>query len=472
MDMLKKVRETIENHSMLASGDHLLVAVSGGADSVCLLRVLLQLADEYRLRLTVAHLNHGLRGSESDAEELFVRRLSAELGVEALCETVDIGSLASGKGRSQEEVGREERYRFLEGAARRCGAGKIATGHHRGDQAETVLMNLLRGSGPEGLKGILPVRSGRIIRPLLEVDRAEIVAYLRRTGSACMTDSSNLSPLFLRNRIRAELIPELRANYNPRLVEALCHTAGIIRREDDYLKQVVRRVIDGWGVDPGAAAATLPVADLCGLHEALQGRIVKLLLETAAPSQNGISHRHIAAVLALSRKAGGRSRSLDLPFGIRVEKEGGTLRIQKGGERGARGRERKPAPPPFEYRVTIPATIHLKEIDRTVHFEWIEKPTLREMKEASRKAFMDYERIYLPLILRSAAPGERVDLLGGGGKKKLKEYFIDGKVPRGLRKRIPLLVDAQSVVWVAGERISERVRVTGETKKVLKAEMV
>jgi tRNA(Ile)-lysidine synthase len=470
--MLNQVRKTIENHSMLVQGDHLLVAVSGGADSVALLRILARLANEYRLRLTVAHLNHGLRGAESQREEAFVLRLSTEMGIACICKTVDIGSLRKVRGRSQEEIGREERYRFLDDAAERCGAGKIATGHHRDDQAETVLMHLLRGSGPEGLKGILPIRVGRLIRPLLDVGRTEILEFLRREGVPYMTDSSNVSPVFLRNRIRAGLIPELTANYNPRLVAGLCHTADIIRGEDDYLQGVVRRIIDAWEIAPTAAEAIVPIAALRGLHEALQGRIIKFLLEAAVTSKNGIGYRHIEAVLALSRKPDGRCRSLDLPFGILVEREGGLLRIRKEGERRARGREKKTSQLLFEYAVGIPATIHLKEIDKTIHLELIGKPTLREMKEEPRKAFMDYERMNPPLILRNAVPGERIDLFGSGGKKKLKEYFIDQKIPMPFRKQIPLLVDSQSVVWIAGERISERVRVTEQTKRVLKAEMV
>ena len=470
--MLNKVRKTIEQHAMLVQGDHLLVAVSGGADSVCLLRILARLAEEFRLRLTVAHLNHGLRGAESEGEEAFVRHLSDEMGIAFISRRVDVDSLRRGKGRSLEEIGREERYRFLDETAKRCVAGKIATGHHRDDQAETLLIHLLRGSGPEGLRGILPIRDGRLIRPLLDVGRTEILEYLRQERVPFMTDSSNLSPLFLRNRIRVGLIPELTANYNPRLVEGLCHTAAIIRGEDDYLQGVVRRIVAGWGIAPDAVEAAVPVAALCGLHEALQGRIVKWLLEAAVPSKNGVGYAHVEAVLALARGMESRYRSLDLPFGILVEREGTLLRIRSTGDRRARGRKRKASQPLFEYRLEIPATVHLTEIGRTIHLDLIGKPTLREMKEEPRKAFMDYERVNPPLILRGAVQGERIDLFGSGGNKKLKEYFIDRKIPRPLRKQIPLLCDSRSVIWIAGERISERVRVTGETKKVLKAEMV
>lgn len=470
--MLDRVRKTIENHSLLNRGDHLLVAVSGGADSVALLRILVRLADEYRLRLTSAHLNHGLRGAESDRDEGFVRDLSAEMGIDSICKAVDIASLSRDKGRSVEDIGREERYRFFGEAAEKCGAGKIATGHHRDDQAETVLMHLLRGSGPEGLRGILPIRSGRLIRPLIDVGRDQILEFLRQDGCLYTTDSSNASPVFLRNRIRVGLIPELKAKYNPRLVEGLCHTAGIIRREDDYLQSVVHRIVGGWGIASNPAEAIVPIAAFRELHEALQGRIIKLLLEAYAPSGNGIAYRHIEAVLGLAGKPDGRLRSLNLPFGIRVEREGKCLRIQKENKRKPRGREDETFPPIFEYSVEIPATIRLEEIDRTIRLELTGAPTIREMKDEPRKAFMDYELMSPPLILRNAEPGDRIDLFGTGGSKKLKKYFIDRKIPRTLRRQIPLLVDSSSVLWIAGERISERVRVTAGTKMVLKAEMV
>ncbi|MBE0556578.1 MAG: tRNA lysidine(34) synthetase TilS, partial [Proteobacteria bacterium] len=184
LTMLKTVRKTIERASMLTCGDHLLVAVSGGPDSVALLRALTLLSSEYQLRLTTAHLNHGLRGIEAREEEDFVRCISHALGITCICKTVDIRLLRIGKGRSLEEIGREERYRFLNEAAEACGARKIATGHHRDDQAETVLINLIRGSGIAGLKGIVPVRDNRIIRPLLDVTRGEVLEFLNREGFA------------------------------------------------------------------------------------------------------------------------------------------------------------------------------------------------------------------------------------------------------------------------------------------------
>ena len=343
--MLKRIRKTISECSLLERGDHLLVAVSGGPDSVALLRVMVLLSSEYGLRLTTAHLNHGLRGAEAQREEEFVKDLCAGMGIACLCKTVDIGMLQKGRGMSLEQIGREERYRFLDEAAETCGAGKIATGHHRDDQAETVLMNLLRGCGPEGLKGIPPMREGRIIRPLLHVGRAEILAFLNREGLRYMTDSSNLNPLFLRNRIRHELMPELSGKYNPGIVEALSQTAEIIRKEDDYLRVAVRQILSQWRVVPGAGEIRLSLPGLLDLHEALQGRVIKCLLEAAATPGYGIAYRHVAAVQAFARKPRSRRASLDLPGLIRVEKEGDLLKIGRVSSRPVRrdkGKEARP----------------------------------------------------------------------------------------------------------------------------------
>ena len=460
---------------MLTQGDHLVVAVSGGPDSVALLRALILLSSEYRLRLTTAHLNHGLRGTESEEEADFVRRISNEMGIACICKTADIRLLQCGKGQSLEEIGREERYRFLNDTADRCGARKIATGHHRDDQAETVLINLIRGSGLEGLKGIVPVRDDRIIRPLLDVSKEEILDFLNHEGLAYRVDSSNLDPIYLRNRIRRDLIPDLKARYNPRIVSSLCHMAEIIRRDDDYLQTVTNQILHDWGITPGAADVHLPISSLLGLHKAIQGRIIKCLLEAATPSGKGIGFRHIEAVLALLRPPyHDRKTSLDLPCLICVEKEEGALRISRRGHRQTRRDKRRDRilPTRYSYSVEVPGAVYIPEIDRHIRIEFVDNPGLLTMRSTPRVAFLDYARISPPLVLRNVKPGDRIEPLGLGETKKIKSYFIDRKIPRECRRRIPLLVDSRSILWIAGEMISDRVKVTEQTKKVLRAEMV
>ncbi|MHB8908739.1 MAG: tRNA lysidine(34) synthetase TilS [Syntrophales bacterium] len=472
--MLKIVRKTIEYFRMLEGGDHLLVAVSGGPDSVALLQALFRLSADYRLRLTAAHLNHGLRGDEAKREQEFVSRLCAGMGITCISKTVNMHVLWRGSGKSLEEIGREERYRFLFAAAEACGARKIATGHHRDDQAETVLINLIRGSGPEGLKGIRPVRDGRIIRPLLNVRREEILEFLNREGLAYVVDSSNLNPMFLRNRMRSELIPELARRFNPRIVEGLSHMAEIVRREDDYLQAAVREILRQWGIVPAAVETHVPIAPFRELHEALQGRIIKCLLEALSPSGSGIGYRHIEAVLTIARTQSRRHTSLHLPCLICAEREGGVLRISRVSSRQARPNTRSEGTRPsgYSYAVEVPGMVQLTAIGRSVRFEVLDRPGLEEMKNQPTVAFMDLERIEPPLILRNHLPGDRIEPLGMAGMKKVKSYFIDSKIHSLLRNKIPLLVDDRSVVWIAGERISDRVKVTGRTKKVLKAEMV
>ena len=472
-NMLKTVRKTIENFGMLERGDHLLVAVSGGPDSVALLQALFRLSADYQLHLTAAHLNHGLRGDEAKSEQEFVRGLCAGMGITCICKTVDLQMLRKGSGKSLEEIGREERYRFLLAAAERCGARKIATGHHRDDQAETVLINLIRGSGLEGLKGIRPVRNGQIIRPLLQVRRGKILEFLNREGLAYAVDSSNLSPVFLRNKVRNELIPELAARYNPKIVEGLCHMAEIVRGEDDYLQAVARQVLQQWGIVPGTAETLLPLAPFQELHEAIQRRIVKHLLEAVSPSGNGIGYRHIEAVLTILRSSSQRHTTLHLPRLICVDREGGVLSIRRvSGRQVRRSLNEEKLASSYSHPVEVPGMVHLNVIGRNIRFEVIDKPGLEEMKNRPGVAFMDFERIAPPLILRNHRPGDRIEPLGMSGMKKVKSYFIDRKIPYLLRNAIPLLVDDRSVVWIAGERISDRVKVTERTKKVLKAEMV
>jgi tRNA(Ile)-lysidine synthase len=472
--MLKTIRKTVENASMLAPGDHLLLAVSGGPDSVALMRVLTLLSAEYQLHLTTAHLNHGLRGAESKGEEEFVRDLCTGLGMACICKTVDIRALQRGSGRSLEETCREERYRFLDEAAEMCGARKIATGHHRDDQAETVLINLLRGSGLEGLKGIKPVRDGRIVRPLLNVGKKEILEFLNREGLTYMIDSSNLAPLFLRNRIRNELIPYLKAHYNPQIVTGLCRMAEIIRCDDDYLQNAVRHILHRWGIIPGKDEILLPIYAFQRLHVAIQRRIIKFLLETGLPSGNGVGYHHIEAVLALAQSSYHKCTSLDLPVLIRVEKEESTLRIKRVNTRQARKNKNiyLMHTTAYSYPVEVPGIVHLREIDRHIHFEFVDNPGHSEMTSHPRVGFLDYSRISPPLVLRNFAPGDRIEPLGMTKTKKIKTFLIDRKVPRQSRGRIPLLVDTQSVLWIAGELISNRVKVTEQTKKVLRAEMV
>ena len=481
--MIRKVRETIKKYRLLERGDMVIVAVSGGPDSVALLKVLDIFSDEYRLTLITAHLNHGLRGEESDNDEKFVRKLSESMGIEFECKYVDIPSLRQGRRGSIEEIARKERYQFLAEMARKHQAHKIALGHHLHDQAETVLMNFIRGSGMEGLKGILPMREGMYIRPLIALTRGEIVNFLAREGIRFMADSSNAHDSYLRNRIRHRLIPELKEHYNPRIEESLAQMAEVIRLEDEYMKTVLKEVLlEGWD-DGGKGGVTINIPKFLVLHEAIQNRAIKTLLQRFSPSGGGIGYVHVKAVMDLLRSCRHHG-CLHLPFNIRIRRDHDLLVISR--QKGPGGKLMQelsggydPCFSPtdadigqFSYDVAIPGRIEIPEVDMTIVFNILDKPTEGIHFNQEKMAYMDIEAMRFPLTIRNLRPGDRIQPLGMGGTKKLKCYFIDKKISQAERRRIPLLVDDRSVLWIVGMRLSERVKITDKTKRLLKAEIV
>jgi tRNA(Ile)-lysidine synthase len=476
--MLDKIRRTVEKFGMLSPGEHVIAAVSGGPDSVTLLQVLVLLSSEYSLTLTVAHLNHGLRGAESDAEEQLVRRLSEERGIPCAVKGVNLLALRE-KGkrkRSLEEIGREERYSFFSTLAQEIGASRIALGHHREDQAETVLMNLIRGSGLEGLKGISPVRDEIFIRPLLEVSRKEIRNFLHVRDIPFLEDSSNSQDQFLRNKIRHQLIPLLQAQYNPQIVDTLNRTARIVRREDDCLKSTARRILDTWQISALAkeGEAALEIPAVLALQEALQHRVIKTFLGRWVVSPARITSAHIQAVLDLCR---GRKPAgvLSLPGKIVVKRQYGKLTLAfKDADtlpaKDSAGKRR--SMDSFFYSLNIPDRVEIKELGRVVKIAFAEEQKKGMSGEGRNAAYFDYDKVQQPLVLRNRREGDRFQPLGMVGTKKLKAYFIDEKIPRQERDSLPLLADRQSVLWIAGLRLSERVRVNEKTRHIVKIEII
>lgn len=472
--MLGKVKKVIEKYHMIRPGDRVLVAVSGGPDSVALLAILNKLAPEIGFILVVAHLNHGLR-PEADEEEQFVRELCSSMGLPMEYDRADILELSRSQGKSVEDMAREVRYSFLDQAAARVNADRIALGHHLNDQAETVLMNLLRGSGPEGLKGMTPVRDRRYIRPLLYTSSIEIREFLAEEERSFALDHSNEDPKYLRNRIRHELLPLLDRQYKTGIERILARTAEITGREDDFMQDQVRLVLSDWEISDSTLNVSLDIAKLRALHEALARRIVKTLLERFSPDEKGVFHSHIQSVidLALLGKPSGR---LHLPFAVEAKRDYGRLilrRRERGGQCGD-----------YCYPVTVPGRIHIPEVQMILEFSVIDAGcaevielmnekdgAAREYSAGIQKAgqvYLDYERLTCPLKIRNIQPGDRMRPLGMEGTKKVKAIFIDQKVSRDDRHRIPLLADADGILWIAGSCLNESVRITAGTRRVLK----
>jgi tRNA(Ile)-lysidine synthase len=459
---LPKVLKAVRQHGMLAYGDRIVVAVSGGPDSLVLLHTLLALREKYDLTLTVAHLDHSLR-PESKEDARFVKEVAKSLGVASYSKRVDVAGFCKRKRRSLEEGAREVRYAFLEGVAQKARASKIALGHTMDDQAETVLMRMIRGAGSKGLEGIPPVR-GKIIRPLIGVKRKEIIEFLGQHKLPYLTDPTNWAPRFLRNRIRLRLIPLLEKEYNPRITETLARTGQLLASEqvkETSGEQAWVRAVS----ERGRGRTTKIVLDLSkvlGYNKMLRRKAVREAVKRIRGDLRGIGFVHTESILALAEgRVGGE---VELPGGFRAKKAYGEIVFEK---------DLPPAPArPFTLSVAVPGVTKLPGGSLKTSLHPIIKAPRAWRKMDGRVAWFDLERVHLPLNVRSRKEGDRFWPLGLPGLKRLKEVLIDDKVPREERDRLPLLADREGILWIVGHRITEKAKLRPQTKKALKVEFI
>jgi len=459
-----QVRRTIDHYHLLEQNDRLVVGVSGGVDSMVLLHLLNSFRPVFNLFLVVAYVNHRLRPVESEREASFVEKESERLGLAFECGAFDVRGFQKSGGFSLQEAARRIRFQFFNHLLQKYQARKIALGHNADDQAETILLRLLRGAGLKGLKGMLPIREGRVIRPLLEVWRAEIESFAKENGILFLTDSSNFKRDYLRNRIRLDLIPLIEEQYQPKIKEILHRASTILRMEDDYLEQEAessfQRIVKKEG-----ESFTFQFSEYQSLHQALRWRVLQKLLESSVPGR-GPDGKEWSDVNLLYERLGQRPASFffELPHGLCLEKRYDRVTLRKG--------EREFIPP-FEIELNVPGKTYIEEIGREVRIEEREKEQPMNYSEGPPDiAFLDYQKLRLPLKMRNFRPGDRFQPLGMKGTKKLKEYFIDHKIPKFERPGIPLLISGDKIAWAVGHRIDERFKITPETKRVLRVEVL
>jgi tRNA(Ile)-lysidine synthase len=450
----RTVRATLSEHGMIRRGDRVVVAVSGGADSVCLLDVLARLSPGMDLTLVAAHFDHGLRGEEDASETRFVARLASERG--AVFETEKAPVSLHDRGGSLEERAREARYAFLDRVRQGHGARRVAVGHTLDDQAETVLMRLLRGAGLSGLSAIPPVREPGIVRPLIRVRRREVEGYLEARGIPWRTDPTNLLAGPLRNRIRLELLPRL-LEHQPRLVERLGEMADLAREEDAFLEGLARDWLDEQRGAAEDGRVVLPRPALAGLPAALRRRVVRQALGSAKGGLAGVQRNHVAAVEGLIRGERPQSR-VDLP---------GNRCVRRSYDRILFGPSEAGEAPGYHVWMPGPGSYSLQDAGLRVVLEEKTRSAVSTLSQSPRTAFLDAGRVRYPLEMRPRRPGDRFVPLGMEGSRKVKDVLIDLKVPMEARARIPLLLSRGTVVWLCGLRIDDRFKVTGGTEKVL-----
>lgn len=450
--LINKVKDTIDRYNMLKKGDVVLVAVSGGPDSVSALEVLNAIKDEYGLSLHVAHLNHKFR-KEADKEAEFVRKLAEERGIASTIEAIDVKSYCIKKGLSKQEGAREVRYNFLKKAADKIGAAKIVTGHTADDQAETFLMRLIRGSGTSGLSAIPPV-SGRIIRPLIEIAKKEAVDYLKKNKIRYVKDPTNIKPVYLRNKIRLELLPLLIKRFNPNIVSALCRESDILREDDAFLNGIADAIFKEIVTVQEKDSITLNYLRFNGLHPAVRKRVIRRAVSELTGSLRRVSYQHITSAIDAIKNTG---KGVDLPFNIRIERDYNNLKVNIGQEESAGIKE--------VVQLNVPGITEVSYFN--IRLETVING-MAAVSETADTGLFNLDRVALPLFIRSRREGDYFYPAGMAGRKKLKEFLIDHKIPRADREKIPILIDKNNaILWVMGLRMDERFRAKEDAKRRL-----
>jgi tRNA(Ile)-lysidine synthase len=472
-EIISIVYRTIRKYGLFESGDSVLVGVSGGPDSVGLLHVLIEIAPTLCLKLGIAHLNHGLRGSASDREAEFVASLAERFQMAFYTEKTDVRGYRRRHKLSLEEAARHLRYRFFAKIAEQNGFDKIALGHHQDDNAELVLMYMIRGSGPLGLSGIPPLRDGGIVRPIMGLTRSQILDFLAEKKINAVSDASNTDNGFIRNRVRNRLIPVIKENYNPRIIETLNRQTCIIRDEEKWIETVVEPIFRNMVIAEQDDGITISVPELAGLHTGAKRRVIRRAIRQVKGNLRRIGFSHVAAVIRLSNR-GPSLGTLDLPDRIRVARSGHFLTIsrEKSALRSHTRYVKDTKTASYTYTISGQAPIFIREINAYLKFAEIDRVDLSRFAPADHPvAYFDRERIRFPLVLRNVRPGDRFTPMGMIGTQKVKTYFINNKVERTRRANCPILLSRDKIIWVVGHRIDDSGKVLPSTRNVLKVEL-
>lgn len=517
-EFLRRVEAYILEKQLIKRGDRILLGLSGGADSVCLFSVFLFLQKKYGLSLLAVHVNHKLRGEDSDGDEEFVRKLCEEYGVGCKCFSVDVGQKAADEKLSVEEAGRNLRYGIFEDVAKEWNADRIAVAHHENDQAETVLFNLFRGSSLRGLTGIHAM-NGKIIRPLLCVSREAVEAYLKETGMSYRTDISNFSKEYKRNFIRNEIFPAAVRHVNAGAVRHTARLAGELLEIYEYMEEVSLRAygecchefkeeiltdsfevsghdetlspVDGISVDIGRFMAE---------PEAIQKCVLINAVSAVAGRRKDISFVNISQLLNLFSMENGKR--VDMPYNLyavreygyvriirKEQKEGFSIPIEISGLRtfsstgisyGESGFLGEKGTDYVETRLSYDVNFGFRDLaekEKSTNFSSLKCYIMEKTEKIINipkndyTKWLDCDKISKGIIIRNRKAGDYMEIDRMGHRKKLKEIFINEKYPKSQRDLIPLLADGSHIIWILGGRISEAYKVTEQTKRILVCEL-
>lgn len=457
--MDKKVLAYIIENNLIESGDRILVALSGGPDSVCLLDILIKLKETLNIEIGAAHLNHMLRGEDALGDEEYVRRICKDLDIPYYIKQVDINKYAKENKLSSEMAGRSARYDFFDEIINKYGFNKIATAHNANDQAETILFRLMRGSGLEGLGGIKVSRDNKIIRPILCLSRDEVEAYIEEQGLNPRIDKTNFEKIYNRNKIRLDILPYIKENFNADIVQTLNRMSTLLQKDNEYLEKEAEKYYEKYCLK--SEKHFILKKQLFNKEEAITSRVIRNALVEYSKSNYDFEMKHISEISYLAKKNSGKR--VDLPNKIYAENIYGDIYIKK--------RIKKQI---LDNKLEI--VINKNDIDGKkvefynykIEFSVIDnnKDTLLYKKDPLKK-FFDFDLIEDSIVIRKRKDGDKMIPLGMKGSKKIKDIFIDSKIPKEQRDFIPIIEFDNSIAWLTGIKVSEDYKVNNKTKNIL-----
>lgn len=464
MDFIDKVKKTIQKYNMLSRGDKILAAVSGGPDSLALLYILKYLRAEYSLEVYVVSINHMFRGEQGRKEVEWVAELSHRWGMTCFTYHQNIPEIISKQGLSPEEAGHIVRKKIYNNLRVKYKFDKLALGHHAEDRAETILMHLVQGTGLKGLAS-MPPKFNWVIRPLAEVTKKEILDFCQEENLPYFLDPTNKEDIYLRNKIRLKLLPLLKEELNPNIIAALLRLEDIVLEDNDFLEKYTDSQAQGMLIKEEDDTITIDLQKFNKKHLAIRRRIVRNIFQRIKPSSQGLSFVHVENIIKIAQNKKGR-QEFSLPERITVEKTYDRLIF-----RSRKKTIKKPSDTNEEFLWHIPGNLTLAlESGELKGYYTLERPAIK-----SRDFFiviLDADKVANPLLVRKRQPGDRIQPLGMEGTKKLKNFFIDKKVEREKRDKIPLICSGGEIIWIPGLTMSEKVKPNKGTKKYLVLEFL
>ncbi|MDY7874729.1 tRNA lysidine(34) synthetase TilS [Clostridioides difficile] len=452
-----KVLSTINKHNLIQKGDKIVLGLSGGPDSVCLLHVLNRLKKDFNLEIYAAHLNHQIRGIEAQKDALYVSKLCEDMGIIFFVKSINVPKYCENEGLSLEEGARKLRYEMFYEIKDKIKANKIAIGHNLNDQAETVMMRIMRGTGLKGLKGIDYIRDNCIIRPILDVERSEIEEYCEAYNLNPRIDKTNLENIYTRNKIRLDLLPYMKDNFNSNVIESIVRMSNSLKSDNDYIEKEAEAKFREVSNIKEKGFVEINLDDFVCLHDAIKVRVLRNSIKHILGDTNFVDQRHIEDIMSLEDNSK-VNKMLTLPRNIFVYRKKDSIILTN--------EEIVSEEIEFYYNIPSNGFIKIKELKQIIETQVMSIDRYKSMKLDNSSKGFDFNKVKGGIVIRSRRQGDKIKL--AMGSKKVKDLFIDLKIPREERCKIPIITDSEGIICVGDYKISENYKIDENTKEVLK----